>query len=76
MLRNTNVVSISLSPEIFSLLEHLAKKTAKTRSEVIKELIVSYCRDISWEKIFDWGRETKEKFKIKSEDDILKIIND
>ena len=76
MLRNTSVISISLPPEITAILEQVTRQTSKTRSEVIKDLLVSYYQDKSWEKIFNWGRETKEKFKIKSEEDILKIIND
>lgn len=76
MLRNSAVISISLPPEVLSILEKLARKKAKTRSEVIRELLVTYYQDKSWEEIFTWGRETKEKFKIKSEEDIVKIIND
>lgn len=76
MQRNTAVISISLPPEILARLEQLTRETAKTRSEVVKDLIVSYSQDKSWEKIFVWGRKTKEKFNIKSEEDILKIIND
>lgn len=76
MLRNTSVISISLPPEILSVLEKITRQTSKTRSEVIKELLLTYYQDKSWEKIFAWGRKTKEKFNIQSEDDILKIIND
>lgn len=76
MLRNTAVVSISLPAETFAILEQLKRKTSKTRSEVIRDLLVSYYQGKSWEQIFDWGRQTKEKFKIKSEEDILKMIND
>ncbi len=76
MQRNTAVISISLPPEILSILERLSKKTAKTRSEIIKELLVTYYQDESWEQIFAWGRKTKEKFDIKSEEDIVRLIND
>jgi len=76
MLRKSAVISISLSPDVLTRLENLATKTSKTRSEVVKDLIVSYYQDKSWEQIFAWGRETKEKFNIDSEEDILKIIND
>lgn len=76
MLRNTAVISISLSPEILAILEQLTRQTSKTRSEIVKDLLVSYHQDKSWEQIFSWGRQTKEKFRIKSEEDILKIIND
>lgn len=76
MQRNTAVISISLPPEILSILERLSKKTAKTRSEIIKDLLVTYYQDESWDQIFAWGRKTKEKFDIRSEEDIIKIIND
>ncbi|MBM3283612.1 ribbon-helix-helix protein, CopG family [Candidatus Gottesmanbacteria bacterium] len=76
MLRNTSVISISLPPEILTILEQLTRKTSKTRSEIIRDLLVSYRQEKSWEQVFSWGRKTKEQFNIRSEDDILKIIND
>lgn len=76
MQRNTAVVSISLPPEILAILEELTRRTAKTRSEIIRDLLVSYRQDKSWERIFSLGRKTKEQFDIKSEEDILKLIND
>lgn len=76
MLRRTSVISISLPPEILAILEKLTQKTSKTRSEVIKDLLVRYYQDVSWEEIFAWGKKTRERFNIKSEEDILKIIND
>ncbi len=76
MLRNTAVISISLPPEVLAILEKITRKTSKTRSEVVKELLVSYYQDKSWEQIFTWGRKTKEKYNIKREEDIIKIIND
>jgi len=54
----------------------LTRKTSKTRSEIIRDLLVSYRQEKSWEQVFSWGRKTKEQFNIRSEDDILKIIND
>lgn len=76
MLRNTAVISVSLPPEALAILEQVTKKSSKTRSEVIKELLILNYRNRSWDQIFTWGRQTKEKFNIKSEEDILKIIND
>jgi len=76
MLRNSTVISISLPPEDLETLQRLAAQMAKTRSEVIRELLASYSQKKSWEQIFAWGRQTKEKFNIRSEEDILKIIND
>ena len=76
MLRNTSVISISLPVKIMALLEQVTRQTAKTRSEVIKDLLITYYQDKSWQQIFAWGKNTKEKFNIKSEKDILKVIND
>lgn len=76
MQRNTAVVSVSLPPEVFAILNQLAKAKVKTKSEVIKDLLLSCRQNESWEKIFAWGRQTKEKYRIASEEDILKIIND
>ncbi|MDZ7586219.1 MAG: ribbon-helix-helix protein, CopG family [Patescibacteria group bacterium] len=76
MIRNTAVISISLPQEFLLILNKITKKAAKTRSEVIKDLLLGYYQDQSWELIFDWGRTTKEKFNIKSEEDIIKLIND
>ncbi|MEK7513457.1 MAG: ribbon-helix-helix protein, CopG family [Patescibacteria group bacterium] len=76
IIRNTAVISISLPQEFLLILNQLTKKKAKTRSEVIKDMLLSYYQDQSWEQLFDWGRKTKEKFNIKSEEDIVKLIND
>jgi metal-responsive CopG/Arc/MetJ family transcriptional regulator len=76
MLRNTAVISVSLPPEVLNILKQITAKTSKTRSEVIRDLLVLYYQDKSWEQIFAWGKQTKEKFNIKSEEDIVKLIND
>lgn len=76
MLRNSAVISISLPPEDLATLQRLTTKAAKTRSEVIRDLLATYSQKKSWEQVFAWGRQTKEKFNIRSEEDILKIIND
>lgn len=76
MIRNTAVISISLPQELLLILNRLAKKAAKTRSDIIRELLMDYYQDQSWEQIFDWGRTTKEKFNIRGEVDIVKLIND
>jgi len=76
MIRNTAVISVSLPQEFLLILNQLTKKMAKTRSGVIKDLLLDYYQDQLWEQIFEWGRTTKEKFNIKSEEDIVKLIND
>ena len=70
------IVSISLSKKSFYLLNQICKKEEKSRSEVVKNLIRSYVLKKEWNLIFDLGKKTKKKFKIKTEADILKMIND
>lgn len=70
------IVSLSLSPKTFLLLTKISKKEEKTRSEVVKDLIRRYFLEKRWQEIFQWGGQTAKKFKIKSEADILRLIND
>lgn len=70
------VVSISLPQKSLLLLEKICQEQAKTRSEVIREFIRKYSQEKQWQKIFSWGEETAVKFDLKSEEDILRLIND
>jgi len=74
--RKSKVVSMSLSREDYKLLEKMRKREKKTRSELFKGMINRYSREKAWEQIFAWGKETGRKFKITSEEDVLKILND
>ena len=76
MLRTSKVVSISLPPEIFTRLEKIRKQASKSRSVMIKDLIRKNDVEQNLKQIYAWGRKTAEKFNIKSEKDILRIIND
>ena len=76
MLRNTSVISISLLPDSLEILEKLCQKEAKSRSQIIKELLLEQNQKQAWDTVFDWGRNTKEQMAITSEEDILKLIND
>lgn len=70
------VVSISLPKKSLVILNKICQTEEKTRSEVIRGLIRKYLLEKEWQKIFAWGSKTAKKFKIKSEKDILRIIND
>lgn len=76
MLRQTKVVSISLPPNLYWKLEEIRREEDKSRSELIRFLLNKYEKERNWQKVFDWGKATAEKFNIKTEDDILRIIND
>ncbi len=70
------VVSISLYKKYLKKLDQMSKKEDKSRSQLVRELIDKYETDKEWEQIRKWGRETAKKFNIKSEEDVLRIIND
>jgi len=70
------VVSISLYKKYLKKLDKMSKKEDKSRSQLVRELIDKYETDKEWEQIREWGRETAKKFNIKSEEDVLRIIND
>ena len=70
------VISVSLYKKYLKKLDQMTKKENKSRSQVVRELIERYETDKEWEQIRKWGRETAKKFNIKSEEDILRIIND
>lgn len=70
------VVSLSLTDKYLNKLNKLSNEEDKSRSQVVRELIERYETDKEWEQIRKWGRETARKFNIKSEEDVLRIIND
>jgi len=70
------VISLSLPEKYLRKLEKLTEQESKSRSQLIRELLDRYEEDEEWKDIFKWGEETRIKFNIKSEEDILRIIND
>jgi len=70
------IVSLSLTPKTYNLLNRVSEKQEKTKSELVRNLIERYWLEKRWQKIFDWGEQTAEDLNIKSEADILRIIND
>jgi len=42
----------------------------------VKEMVLEKTAKDNWQEIFAWGRKTKEKYNLKSEEDIIKLIND
>ena len=70
------VVSLSLPEKYYKKLEKLSEEESKSRSQLVRDLIDKYEADEAWTEIFKWGEETQGKFNIKSEEDVLRIIND
>jgi len=70
------VVSLSLTDKYLNKLNKLSKEEDKSRSQLIRELIDKYETDDMWSQVYKLGRQTARKFNIKSEEDVLRIIND
>jgi len=70
------VVCLSLPKKSLLLLDRISRKEEKNRSEVVRELIKKYLIEKDWEEIFSWGIKTAKNLHLKTEEDILKLIND
>lgn len=69
------VISLSLTDKYLNKLKKLSEEENKSRSQLVRELIDKYETDEEWGQIRKWGAETAKKFNIKSEEDVLRIIN-
>ena len=74
--QSRQIITISLPPFMLQKLSRISKKERKTRSQVVRDLIDKYETESMWEEIYKWGSDAAAKFNIKSEKDVLKILND
>lgn len=75
IVRNTEVISVSLPQTTARMLELARKREGRTRSSFIKTLLDRYLEDSRWERIYKRGQETARRFNINSEDDIDRILH-
>lgn len=78
MNRNTQVLSVSLPPEIYKQIEGLSKQERKTKSQLVRDMLVVYRRSFyekEWPKIRKMGEEIKKKYDFKSEGELLDYIH-
>ncbi len=74
---NTQTVNISLPKDLLEAIDNVAKKEARTRSELIREAARSYLKRVTtWERIFELGQRTAQRMNIKSEEDVYSIIRE
>jgi metal-responsive CopG/Arc/MetJ family transcriptional regulator len=71
------ILNISLPPELYSEVEELAKRQAKTKGEFTREVLRQYVEgDKRWGRIRKWGEETAQRLGIKDERDVERIIDE
>lgn len=75
ILRNTEVISISLSKKVATKLEKARKARGQSRSAFLASLIEKEAEEARWQKIYIKGQDTAKKFKITSEEDIDRILH-
>ncbi len=73
--RNTEVISISMTPLVLKRLDRMRLKLGQTRSSLIAALVDHYSMEQKWTILRKWGTRTAEKFKITSEDDIDRLLH-
>ena len=77
--RKTKVISISLPQNIAEQLEDMTKSQGKTKTDLFKEMFKNYNERIAekeWAELFKFGKETAEKFEIRDEEELFKILNE
>lgn len=71
----TQTLNIALPKELVKKVDQAAKKEYKNRSELIREALRVYLKDMEeWEQIFKAGRVAGRKAGIKSEADVDRIV--
>lgn len=72
----TQTINISLPADLLKSADKLAKKELRTRSELIREALRAYVRELSaWEDIFEYGKKQAKKLGIKQKD-IPRLIDE
>ena len=77
MARKTKIVNMSLPPEIYKMVDKLAKQKGISRSELLRQALKQYSvSERIWQQIYQWGEESAKEFGIKDERDVDRIIHE
>ena len=75
MSRTTIVWNISLPPSMAKEAESIAKKEARTKSELVREALRQYLWTTKMKKLQEYGKMKTKNTKIK-EEDIEKLVDE
>lgn len=71
----TQTFNIALPKELVKKIDEVAKREYRNRSELIRESVRRYLKDVDeWEQIFKSGEKIAKRLGIKSEQDVDKIV--
>lgn len=76
IIRNTEVISVSLSKSTAQKLDRERIMRGQSRSALIASLIDQAFEDQRWQRIYKLGEKTAKKFGITSEEDIDRILHE
>lgn len=72
-MRTTEVISITLPPEMADEARRLAKKENRTLSELFRETLRTYQRERRWDRLNRYGRARAERLGIR-EADVVALV--
>ena len=71
----TQTFNIALPKDLVKIVDQVAKKEYRNRSELIREALRIYLADRQeWNDLLDYGKTVGKKMGIKSEEDVNKIV--
>ena len=77
--RKSKTLTISLPPETAAVVEKLANKEHKNKSQLFREMIAFYDEMVAereWQELRRYGSQRAKEMGIKSEKDIERIIHE
>lgn len=73
---DTQIVNISLPAKLLELIDSVAQKEARSRSDLVREAVRSYVlRKTQWNDVFAYAQSRAKKIKVK-EKNITSLISD
>lgn len=76
MARISKVLSLSLPPKMYDLIERLAKEENRTRSELLREALREYIDRREWRRLQRGIAARAKALGITGEEDVERIINE
>ncbi len=72
----TKTLNIALPQDLVERVDRAAKKEYRNRSELIREALRVYLKDLQeWQELFQYGKMTAVKKRIRSEVDINRLVH-
>ena len=75
-MRTTRPVTVSLPSDLLRETKRVAKEEARTRSELIRDALQQYLTSRRWRRLRQWGAETAERLRLKSEADLQRLLDE